>query len=176
MRSSWSGFGRGEADRGRLPQSRRRVELAGLERRLEVAGSSKKRSPSARASARESASGRRDRPERIRRDGGGDRLGAGIAELDRRGRLEHRVVVVELRQDERPRADRRPAERIVGEFADRDRLEEVGRRDRLRGQLEPAERRGEVDPDRAVDGRRRDLAPRPGAGPVYSGLRGDVDR
>ena len=108
----------------------------------------------------------------------GTRLGAGVAELDRRGRLEHRVVVVELRQDERPRTDRRPAERIVGEFADRDRLEEVRRRDRLGGQLEePAERRGQVDPDRPlVDRRRRDLAPRPGARARVLGIAEDVDR
>ena len=87
------------------------------------------------------------------------------------------MVVVELGQDVRPGPDRGATERVVGELADGDGLKEVGRCDRLGGELEePAERRVELEADRLlVDDRCRDLAPRSGAWARVLRVAQDVD-
>ena len=77
------------------------------------------------------------------------------------GRFQNGVIVVELDNREAARPDRRPPERRLGKVLHRHAAQQVGRRDRLRREVEEAaDRGGEVEADGPrVDRDRRHLSP-----------------
>ncbi len=155
---------RPELDRIGRREARRAVEIAGAEianECVDIGVETELDTREVRQRPR-GAEGRRGRRERVRGRSGRRARAPGLQ--DDLGRDEGGGRRRQIGHSERTRADRPPAERVLGEGCDRHLPEQVGRRDRLGQRLqEPAERGLEREPHLARAGRRdRHLGPRCG--------------